>query len=89
MLLEPRVSGLTAKNIVRKLGFDNWFIEDATGFSGGIWILWSGVKVKILESSKQYVHFDWELDIEKGLCTAVYASPVHRVRHKQRTDLLK
>ena len=39
-LFQTRFSGSRALSIVNKLGFDGFHVEDAVGFSGGIWILW-------------------------------------------------
>lgn len=46
-LLETRVSGNKADRIVRKLGFNNWLRVEATGYAGGLWLLWN----------------EWELDV--------------------------
>ncbi|KAF7820561.1 ribonuclease H [Senna tora] len=40
-IFEPRCSGLKAANVIRKLGFQNSEIIEASGFAGGIWALWS------------------------------------------------
>lgn len=37
-LLEPRVSGVQADSICKKIGFDNWVRVEAVKFSGGIWL---------------------------------------------------
>src|ERR1044072_1721528 len=49
-LFETKVSGSRALSIVNKLGFDGYHVEDAVGFSGGIWIMWdsSVLNVQIL-----------------------------------------
>lgn len=40
VVFEPRISGAKAFRAVKKLGFSNFFIEGANGFSRGIWFLW-------------------------------------------------
>ena len=40
VLVEPRVSGCRADRIIKKLGFPRSHRIEATGFSGGIWVLW-------------------------------------------------
>ncbi|KAK4277819.1 hypothetical protein QN277_015755 [Acacia crassicarpa] len=40
-LLEPRISGVRADKVCRKLGFSHWMRVEATGFFGGIWVLWN------------------------------------------------
>ncbi|KAJ1415138.1 Ribonuclease H domain [Sesbania bispinosa] len=77
-ILEPQVSGRRATNIIRRC-------IEASGFSGGIWILWneSNVKVDIISSHPQYVHMKI-CPLISGLpwfLTYVYASPrVHQRR---------
>ncbi|RYQ79555.1 hypothetical protein Ahy_Scaffold5g107796 [Arachis hypogaea] len=57
ILLETRCSGDNAKNVNSKLGFAFYHIEEACGFSGGIWILWrdSDLAINFLVSKTQYV----------------------------------
>ena len=40
-ILEPRISGSKASKVFDKLGFSNRFIVEASGFSGGIFLLWN------------------------------------------------
>lgn len=66
ILMETHTSGQQALGIVRKLGFDGNFVQDACGFSGGIWCLWSKLfwKVDVVRSSSQLVHMkvQWKND---------------------------
>lgn len=39
IITEPRVSGSRANSIIAKLGYDKNYRMEATGFSGGIWLL--------------------------------------------------
>ncbi|GMI86798.1 hypothetical protein HRI_002349100 [Hibiscus trionum] len=77
-LFEPRISGVKADYFIRRTGFDNSYRVEATGFSGGIWVLWrSSVKIDVVAISSQFVH-GWCYDIvRKRSCflTFVYASP--------------
>lgn len=59
VLLETHVKGRSAKKIIKRLGFQDKFIEPARGHSGGIWYLWDPAvwKVEVLQSDSQYVHF--------------------------------
>ncbi|XP_061369460.1 uncharacterized protein LOC133312303 [Gastrolobium bilobum] len=41
VILEPRCSGQKASDIIRKSGFKHAFVQEAEGYSGGIWILWN------------------------------------------------
>ncbi|XP_028778309.1 uncharacterized protein LOC114734823 [Neltuma alba] len=56
-LIEPRISGGKAEKIVRKLGFSNWIRVEATGFAGGIWLLWQDkdFEVEYKASSEQFL----------------------------------
>ena len=46
-ILEPRISGTKASKIIGSLGFSNNFIVEASGFSGGIWLLWNDSTVRL------------------------------------------
>ena len=57
VILEPRISGVQADRSIAKIGLSYSHRFKATGFSGGIWVLWdeAGV-VEVLESNSQYIH---------------------------------
>lgn len=38
-LQEPRCSGDVARKAIKNLGFKNYLVSEARGFSGGIWLL--------------------------------------------------
>ena len=40
-VVEPRVNGVRADRIVKKLKFESNFRVEAQGMSGGIWLLWN------------------------------------------------
>lgn len=83
VLLEPRISSLTADAVCAKLGRRRWIQSEATGFSGGIWVLWveDMFDLRLKNASKFFLHFEvkstggkrWEL-------TVVYASPNPSIR---------
>ncbi|CAL2226101.1 unnamed protein product [Prunus armeniaca] len=77
VILEPRISGNTALNVIKKLGFSKYHVVDANGFSGGLWMLWNeNVScIDIVAHSRQSItalikmsHIDW-------LFTVVYVHP--------------
>lgn len=37
-LVETHVN---SNHVISRFGFDNWFVEEAQGQSGGIWVLWN------------------------------------------------
>ena len=77
-ICEPCISGGKATSIAQSLGFSNFEIVDATGFSGGLWLLWDATKVHvdILGTSNQSISASvaWPSQ-SPWLFTAVYASP--------------
>ncbi|KAI9074693.1 hypothetical protein K1719_043347 [Acacia pycnantha] len=48
VLVETRTSGDKCLRLRRKVGFDSSFVEEAWGFSGGIWVLWKSQDVQVL-----------------------------------------
>lgn len=49
-LIETRVSGCLADDIVTKLGYCNSFRVEANDFAGGIWLYWTDdVSVDIIQ----------------------------------------
>lgn len=57
-LMETHISGARVRSIVNRMSLDGCFMVEAQGFAGGIWCLWNSSlwKVRVLESSNQYVH---------------------------------
>ncbi|KAH9725610.1 putative ribonuclease H protein [Citrus sinensis] len=77
IIMEPRISGKQADDFIKCSGFEYSHRIEATGFSGGIWILWRGYfDVEVLFNHKQFVHFKISKNnnLETWI-TAVYASP--------------
>lgn len=76
-LFETHAGGDRASRICQSLGFDNSFRVDATGQSGGIWLLWrsSVGTITIVESSDQFVYGTVEDGTEKLNLIVVYAAP--------------
>jgi exonuclease III len=83
IVLEPRISGDTAKNVISDLGFTNFEVSDADGFSGGIWVLWNNFNIGL-----DVVH-TWEQSItvrinyphgKHWMMSAVYGKPSYRKR---------
>ncbi|XP_028769432.1 uncharacterized protein LOC114726883 [Neltuma alba] len=57
-LFEMRVSEVKAEKVIRRLGFNHWIRVEATGYAGGIWVLWNEeeVSVEYLYSNTQLIH---------------------------------
>ncbi|KAI9096746.1 hypothetical protein K1719_025925 [Acacia pycnantha] len=83
VLVEPRISGPRADKVIKKLGFLHSHRVEASGFSGGIWILWSSkVSLNILVNQVQFVHMEvcWNNLNSKFLFTTIYGSPQSQYR---------
>ena len=76
-LFETRSSGVKAKKIATKLGFQNNFIVDSVGFNGGIWALWddSEWSATVVEACDQCIHIQVSSNDSSIFVTGVYASP--------------
>ncbi|XP_057418459.1 uncharacterized protein LOC130712657 [Lotus japonicus] len=83
-LFETRVSGVRARSIIRKLDFQGVHVEEAVGFSGGIWLRWDTnvLTIDVLSSHRQFVHTKVSFleDHQQALATFVYGSPQPSMR---------
>lgn len=78
VLLEPKISGHVADEICKKIGNNCWDLSEAEGFSGGVWLLWNevGVKVSIRYVHNFFIHIAvTSLGCKSWKLTTVYASP--------------
>ena len=77
VILEPRISSCKADDFIMNSGFARSHRIEATGFSGGIWILWhEAFVIKVVLNHKQFVHMQIvENNNFVSWVTAVYASP--------------
>ncbi|KAL4297374.1 hypothetical protein GQ457_12G006380 [Hibiscus cannabinus] len=83
VLLEQRVSGRKADLFIARHDFPCSYRVEASGFSGGIWLLWkSSVSIDVLAVSTQYIHALCRdtITMKQFLITCVYASPTKRKR---------
>ncbi|KAI9125777.1 hypothetical protein K1719_003195 [Acacia pycnantha] len=90
VIVEPRISGPKADKVIKKLGFQFSHRIEATGFSGGIWILWSSnVSITFLANQVQFIHMEvsWVHHGSTFLFTAVYGSPHKKFRQFLWQDL--
>ncbi|KAI9089132.1 hypothetical protein K1719_029411 [Acacia pycnantha] len=86
----PRISGPKADSVIKKLGYSNSHKVKASGFSRGIWILWSSnVKINILVNHVQFVHMEVLCASHNinFLFTAMYGSPQKQLRRYLWQDL--
>ncbi|KAJ4845064.1 hypothetical protein Tsubulata_015508 [Turnera subulata] len=77
VILEPRISGMRASRVIRKLGFRRSHRVEARGYSGGIWVLWREelVSVHFLINHAQFIHMKVCTAWGSFLLTAIYGSP--------------
>ncbi|KAM1885493.1 hypothetical protein ACFX14_038166 [Malus domestica] len=81
-ILEPRISGERAIEVIKGLGFPNYYVVDANGFSGGVWHLWNNevVKLTVVACSSQTIIAVVMDGQTQWMLTMVYASPCPHVR---------
>lgn len=78
VLVEPRISGVTADRVIKQIGYPNSHRIEASGFSGDLWLLWKDpLVVSPLVNHKQFVHVEiLNTDLNRAcLFTGVYGSP--------------
>ena len=58
VIIETRLSGARAMEIIETLPFDGSMVADTIVFAGGIWLLWRTdlVQVDVLASTEQEIH---------------------------------
>lgn len=82
MISEPKISGARAKTVANSLGFSKVSIEDATGFSGGIWLMWNNwsFDLQVVDHNMQAITAKvTEASNKQWYFTTVYASPSHHI----------
>ena len=79
IIIETRIGGARARDIIDMLPFDGAIHTDTLGFAGGLWLLWNsdGVQLHQLAMSEQEIHVLVKVlpSNFEFICTAVYASP--------------
>lgn len=58
MVMETRVGGDRAQEIIDRLPFDGAICIDTIGYAGGLWVLWNSDRVDIspMVNTKQEIH---------------------------------
>ncbi|XP_061993650.1 uncharacterized protein LOC133711562 [Rosa rugosa] len=82
-LCEPRVQFHKARDSLRKLGFSDFRVVEAAGFSGGIWLLWnsSRTQIEFIDDNFQLIYVKVTLPGNSPwMLTVIYASPNHTSR---------
>ncbi|KAJ4833299.1 hypothetical protein Tsubulata_004319 [Turnera subulata] len=81
-IVEPRISGRRATQVVRRLRFSSSHRVEARGFAGGIWLLWDETRIQmsILFNHPQFIHAKVTRGDVSFLFTAVYGCPQEKWR---------
>ena len=79
ILMETRISGTRAMEVISSIGLPSSFWVYCVGFAGGIWLLWNSdvISITVLEHHFQFIHAKVNLISENKwwFLTAIYASP--------------
>ncbi|XP_031124346.1 uncharacterized protein LOC116027060 [Ipomoea triloba] len=88
-LVEPKVSGIHANTICKRLGFSDWVRVESVGFSGGIWVLWNAsLRVSVIKTHPQFVVLQVRDDnLNPWYYAIVYGSPTHHLRRRLWSEL--
>ncbi|KAB2094138.1 hypothetical protein ES319_A02G135800v1 [Gossypium barbadense] len=90
-LLEPKVSGRKADDIIAKLGFQHSHHIEAKGFSGGIWVGWKDtIQLEIIQNHPQFTLVKIRSGglIHSILTVIVYGNP-NPIKRKNLWEALK
>lgn len=57
-MVEIRISGRKAREVIRGMGFKRFEVEKVGGFSGGIWVCWKDeeLEVEVIRKENQFMH---------------------------------
>lgn len=82
LVLEPRTSGTKAKRIVNRMGFNKFYLEDARGFAGGIWVCWNNEngQVEVIVCTFQVVIMVVGFRGKTFVVSTIYGSPQPSLR---------
>ena len=93
VVMETRVGGNRAKEIIDRLPFDGSVYTDTIGYSSGLWLLWDLDRVDVtpLANTEQEIHATVKVQNSNSswLFTAVYANPRSAERFILWNNLIK
>ncbi|KAL8153722.1 hypothetical protein V2J09_011482 [Rumex salicifolius] len=90
-LVETQINGTKADKVCRSIGFDGVLRAEATGFRGGIWVLWRKAVVQVCEMSAHHQAVSIEVKRngeDEWIFSAIYASPTPPTREALWSHLL-
>lgn len=83
VLMKPRISETKADEVCKSLGKNKWIRSEASGFNGGLWVLWDEEDANL---NMEYAHSSFiHLEVKTAggslwSLTAVYANQNPKVR---------
>jgi exonuclease III len=86
-LQETHCSGSIGKKTIKKLGFKNYVLSEARGFSEGIWLLWNklDIQIQLIHNDFHYLHVQVQ---EKDLQPWLYGRWFMLVHGRMRDKIL-
>ena len=79
VVMETKVGGVRAKEIIDRLPFDGAICTETIGYAGGLWLLWNSdrVEVEALANTEQEIHAEIKVRSSNlsWIISAIYASP--------------
>lgn len=82
-ICEPRVQSTQVRDTILSLGFSDYKLVEARGFSGGIWLFWNSNQFNVHFIDKNSQSITVKITLSCGLVwmlTVLYASPTNSVR---------
>ncbi|KAK9939901.1 hypothetical protein M0R45_016581 [Rubus argutus] len=82
-ICEPKVQFVKASKTLLSLGFNEYEIFEANGFSGGIWLLWNSNKLHVDVIDNMFQAITIKVSLHGGpswILSTLYASPTSTVR---------
>lgn len=89
-ILEPRIIGNRANNVINRIGFDGVVKVEARGFAGGIWCMWrqNQMTIQVLYTSNHCILLKVNPRSDNAwLLAVIYASPQERGREALWSEL--
>lgn len=83
-ICEPKVQFAQFKKHYKKLGFNDFEVIEANGFSGGLWTIWNDTKfsVSVFDSTSRSISLQISGNGTTWMLTCLYASPCKTSRQE-------
>ena len=82
IICEPRIQFERNKKFLLSLGYTDFEVSEAAGFSGGLWLLWNRNKISVepIHANFQSITVKVTIGSDSWLLSSVYASPCNTSR---------